>query len=248
MEMMDLRFDPKEIWLTPQVNTETERVDIMLWHPAWAKLERKQQATVAFLFLDEVLGEYGTHWWIGTVDFGAEKLAGAFPLEELAGYIAGLQEKYAWQKFAPGEGLTLYNTKESGNAPFPRSDILTQLTATPMLFRCYMESAGEFEDPLQGTGADYVYVSIPKAYFPEGKEVALRGQFEDLLDEALKTKAAGRCIGGALGRENAYIDLLLFDGRTSLNIVEQTLLRQKLPAGTMIEYFAREKRGQRIAL
>jgi hypothetical protein len=41
---------------------------------------------------------------------------------------------------------------------------------------------------------------------------------------------------------------MLFDGQSSLTVVQKTLRELNVPIGSMIEFFAREKRGQRIAL
>lgn len=248
IEMMNLRFDPKEIWITPQVDTEAEKVHVNVWHPAWMNLEVKQRATVVFLFLDEVFGEYGTEWWIGKVEYGSEKLAGAFPLEELGDFIAEVQGKHGWKKIAPGDEFTLFQTKDHGPRAFPRSDVLTQITAVPRLFRDFMECEGEYEDPIGNVGADYLYVSVPTSYFPRGKEADSRGQIEERLDAALRSKSLGRCIGGAFGKQRSYVDLLVFDGENSVKEVRETLSPLALPRGSMIEYFARNKRGQRIVL
>lgn len=247
IEIDGLRFDPKEIWVTPVIDKEDENIDITVWHPAWERIERRQQSTVTFLFLDEALGEYGTDWWIGCVEFGSSKLAGAFPLEELAVYVGKTAAEHGWKKHVPGSVWTLYRTKKS-SGDFPRGDIMTQNTCVPKLFNEFMESAGEYEDPLKGTGAYYVYISIDKSFFPKGEEVSRRGEIEEAVEKALAKIDGGRCVGGAFGTERSYSDFLIFDGDRSLNAIQQVLREQRVPAGTMIEFFAREKRGQRIAL
>ena len=247
IELDGIRFDPKEIWVTPSIDAERECIDITVWHPLWEKLPEGARATITFLFLDESLGEYGTGWWIGTISYGKDQLAGSFPLEELAEYAGAQQRDRGWKKYPPGQSLVLYSTKNSPR-DFPRADVLTQTTAVPKLFLEYMNLSGEYPDPFAGFGADYIYVSIDPAFFPAGQEVAKRGEVEDAIEQALLAHHAGRGIGGALGRERCYADFLIFDGARSLDLVRQTLLRLQVPPGTMIEYFAREKRSQRIAL
>lgn len=247
IEMHGLRFDPKEIWVTPTVDEEEEKIDLTLWHPAWEQLEDRQKYSITFIFLDEALGEYGTGWWIGEIALGKDRLSESFPLEELAGYVTGTSQKLGWKKLPPGECWTLYTIKEV-ERDFPRADIFSLTTAVPKLFKQYMNANGELEDPLAGTGADYVYVSIPKDFFPNGGEVAKRGELEDALTASLEGSSAGRVVSGAFGTERGYIDLLVFDGKRSLDAIQEVLRTQKVPKGTMIEFFAREKRGQRIAL
>ncbi|HWA28304.1 MAG TPA: hypothetical protein VG734_21830 [Lacunisphaera sp.] len=247
MGMFDQRFDPKEIWVSASVNESDEKIDLTVWHPAWEKLENRQKFTVTFLFLDEALGEYGTDWWIGEINHGKDKLAASFPLEELAAHVTATARQHGWKKHAPGELWTNYSVKQQTDA-FPRGDIFTLTTAVPRLFLGYMDADGELEDPLAGSGADYVYVSIARGHFPEGGEIDRRSQIEDAMEAALRKFSGGRSIGGAMGRERGYIDLLIYDGQRSLDAMQQALRAQKVPPGTMIEFFAREKRGQRIAL
>jgi hypothetical protein len=247
IEMSGLRFDPKEIWVSPSVDEQAQNVDLTIWHPAWEQITPQQRQTITFLFLDESLGEYGTDWWIGKIEFGQGRLRAAFPLDELSDYIGRVALERGWQKHIPGENWTLFRLKET-TGDFPRADIITQSTAVPRLFHDYMRSGGDLEDPLNGSGADYVYVSIDPDFFPKGEEVAKRGEIEDAITAALAAFHGGICIGGAFGRKRCYSDFMLFDGARSLTAIRSTLKALNAPGGTMIEHFAREKRGQRIAI
>lgn len=111
-----------------------------------------------------------------------------------------------------------------------------------------MDEKEGMSDLLAGSGADYIYVSIERAFFPKGAEVAKRSELEDALDTALRGQQSGQLIGGGLGSARGYIDLLIFDGLRSLEIVRTALKELNVPAGTMIEFFARDKRARRIAL
>lgn len=240
-------FDPREIWVTPSLDAEAEKIDLNIWHPAWTHLPDQQRWTVIFLFLDESLGEFGTQWWIGEVTWGEERLRTAFPLEELAEYVQKTVGEQGWKKYPPGESWTLFRFNP-GPRPFPRGDLITLTTSVPRLLREYMNAEGDLADPLEGTGADYIYVALEKEFFPPGRETEKRGELEDALENALRPGGRGRVIGGGLGTDLGYVDLLVFDGANSLEIVRSTLLNFPVPSGTMIEFFAREKRSHRIAL
>lgn len=247
IEMDDIRFDPREIWVTPEPDLENRCFDLKIWHPSWDHIEQTQKWTIVFLFLDEALGEYGTGWWIGEINFSKDKLAESFPLEELASFVDEIAAKHEWKKYPPGESYTLFELKP-GNMVYPRSDILLQTTSVSKLFHEYVEAEGQMEDQLAELGADYLYIAIAKEFFPRGDEVTKRREIEDALEAALKPSNAGRQIGSAFGTEFGYIDLLIYDGPRSLAIIKKVLQQLEVPSGTMIEFFAREKRSQRIAL
>ena len=140
------------------------------------------------------------------------------------------------------------NTNDIAGLCLSPLDIAVGSTMHPRLINEYLGAEGELEDPLSGTGADYVFVTFDARILPAGAEATARGEIEDALDQALKTSASGRLLGGAWGTTNAYIDLLLFDGPASLEMVQQVLREKSVPAGSTINYFAKEKRDSRIVL
>jgi hypothetical protein len=241
------KFDPMEYWLVPSVNLEDEKIDLQVWHPRFDSMDEKTRGFVLFLFLDEALGEYGTQRLIGKVSYNPKALGEAIPITELKDYVDRVQAQNEWRKLAPGEGGTIYQLGEP-HARFRRGDIISISTMNPKLLMQYLDAAGQLSDPLKGTGADYVYVSFERGWLPRGGEVAKRGEIEDCLDRVLKNARSGRLIGGAMGTENAYIDLMIFDGQNSLQIVRELLEAAKLPKETSINYFAKEKVGWRVVL
>ncbi|RYD49355.1 MAG: hypothetical protein EOP85_01765 [Verrucomicrobiaceae bacterium] len=247
IEIYGNRIDPKEIWVPPSVDQDEECVDLTIWHPSWTQIEKQQQWTIALLFLDAILGEYGTGWWIGQIRLENDQLANSFPLAELRSFIDETSERTGWRKYPPGKGMFVYRINPP-ETKFPRSDLISLSTAVPDLSMAHLRVEGMLKDPLEGTGADFLFIAIPKAFFPKGQEVAKRGEVEDAIDAALKSKASGRCVGGGFGTERGYVDLLIFDGRRSLTIIIETLSSHNLPEGTSIEYFAKEKSTDRILL
>jgi len=229
------------------VDKEEEVIDLTVWHPMFPQLEERARWTVLFLFLDEVLGEIGTQNWIGNIEMNDRQLANAIPLKELPAFVKQTQAQHEWTKGEPGQYWSVYQLPE-GEETFPRSDVMFGSTCAMKLTQEYMEAKGELEDPLEQSGADYVYVTFHPSILPKGREVEERGKIEDALLEALQSADSGLHIGSAFGTENVYIDLLLFDGEESLAIVQEVLREMKLPKGTSIHFFAKEKRGRRVVL
>jgi hypothetical protein len=241
-------LDPMEFWLTPEIDSEAEKVNLTVWHPLYARVEEDERRLGAFfLFLDEVLGEYGTGQWIGEINPSDNQLAEAMPLTELYGFIDNLETEKGWQKLLPGEGAVAYEREDDGDR-FPRDDIVVGSTTLFELVNAYDGAEGQLEDPLAGTGADYIFLSMDREFFPQGQEMDKRDAIENALNAALEPEHSGRVLGGAFGTRFAYLDLLLFDGPASLQIVERVLREQNLPAGTAINFFAKEKSDQRIVL
>lgn len=245
LEIAGVSFDPLEFWVTPTLNRQSEKLDIQAWHPRFGSMAERERWTVLFLFLDEVLGEYGTQQWIGEIELGQERLTESIPLEELRDYTQCVQAETGWKKMPPGEIAVLYQMNTPHDR-FLRGDVVTGTTMHARLLSEYLKAEGELEDPLAGTGADFVFVTFDAESLPKGNEAAARGKIEDALEAALKTSAAGRLLGGAWGTRHAYIDLLLFDGAQSLEIVRDALRTRSVPAGASINYFAKEKRGHRV--
>jgi hypothetical protein len=247
IKLGDQDFKPVEFWITPEVNNETEKIDITAWHPLFDRLNENDRLRPLFLFLDEVLGEFGTEQWIGEIKLGDRRLAEAIPLSELSGLVTDLEKTKGWKKFPPGTAMALYRCKQP-NTRFLRGDIVIGQTAQMKLINEYLRAEGKLKDPLAGTGADYVFVSFDVGFLPEGKQVDARGAIEDALDAALKAGHQGRILGGAMGTKSAYIDLLVYDGVASLEVVKQVVKERKLPKGTGIHFFAEEKRSQSLSL
>lgn len=239
-------FDPKEFWLVPHVDEQAEQIELLVWHPAFPKLEERARWTAIFLYLDEVLGELCTQSFIGEITIGDSRLAEAIPLKELPSFVDATVEKHGWTIDAPGELWSSYQTKEPTRGVL-RGDIIAGSTAVFALIREVKEGRLE-PDPLEGTGAEYVYVAFSRSELPSGNEVEARGVIEEALTEALQPSGSGMVIGGAIGLDYAYIDLLLFDGKTSRGIVKKVLQEKGLGRGTSIEQFARARAAERIAL
>ncbi len=241
------KFDPMEFWVTPAIDPEREKIDVVAWHPKFEVLEKQLRSTVLFLVLDELLGEYGTDQCIGQIEMGEQKLGDAIPLTELLEFVERTKASEGWKKYPPGDCYTAYECKET-HERFLRGDVFVGSTANFSLIRDYGNAEGELDDPLKGTGADYIFVSFDNTILPKGNEAHARGEMEEALEVVLEPAASGRVFGGAYGTKNAYIDLMIYDGSNSLEIVKRVLRERKLPAGTEIHFFAKEKRGHRIVL
>ncbi len=240
-------FKPIEFWIVPYVNKQSEKIDISVWHPSIQRLPEKARFMALFLMLDELLGEHGTQNWIGEIKFSEDQLRKAIPIAELRDVISDAQREHGWKKYAPTETYSGYSLKES-DSEWLRSDTVAGSCRFFRLLRDYFDAEGPCEHPLPDLGVDFVFVAIPTSHFPKGTEVAGRGEIEDDLITALEAEASGISIGGATGYTNCYIDLALYDGARSLEIVQKVLRKRRVPKQTCIHFFTTDRGKEVIAI
>lgn len=245
MRLGSMEFNPLEFWITPHVDEQEEEIEITVWHPKFPQMEDRSRWLVTYLWLDEILGELGTQSWIGEIQLEDNRLADAMPLKEFASFVKATVQQQDWKVSIPGETWATYSgvDPESGTL---RKDIVAGCTSLFTLIQ-NIEDGHIDEDPLEGTGAELVYVTLPREVLTPGQEAESRGVYEDALTAVLEPES-GEVIGGATGIDHAYIDLLLYDGQASIDLVVKTLRKQGLGEGTTIEYFPRDKAKQRVVL
>ncbi len=247
LEIDNQSFDPLAFWVIPRVDELHERLDLKVYHPDFQKLEERMRWTVIFLYLDEVLGEVGTQNWIGEIEPGDRELRDAMPLRELPSFIESVAKDYGWKKGSPGETWTSFHLESPADSAALRQDIIAGTTCQIVLI-AESETGHLDPDPLEGSGAEYLYLAFPASHLPKGNEVAARAELEEALEDALAGASSGRVLGGALGLKHGYIDVVIFDGPRSIDLIEATLKPFNLPEGTTLERFAKAHASERREL
>jgi len=240
IDIKGLKVELKAMWVNTVVNNENEKIDITIWHHNFPDIEENDRHMITFIILDEVLGEYGTDNWIGEINYSDQAMKESMPVAELKDYVHQLHSETGWKKYAPTEVYSSYKIPELEKT-FPRSDTFIGTTANFNLVRDFLYAEGVMESPLEGTGADFVYISCNCSILPKGREVDFRGDIEDVLCEALEAEGYGKVFGGATGHQNFYVDIVIFDGEKSLDIIKSVLCAQKLPSDTTIHYFDKKR-------
>lgn len=232
----DHEFEAADVLIEFEVNEEEEVLDIVIWHPNYIE-DDDINSQVAFIFLDEVMGEIGTEMWIGNIELGGEKPENGIPLKSLATEVVAAASMHDWEKLAPDKKHVEYSVPEPKDG-YPRSDTIAGSTCHFALIGEFMEQEGLLDnDPLLGTGAHFLYLSIDAQNFPEDDEAAYRVEIAQHIDDMLIERGAGRVLGGATGYDNAYIDLVIFDGQNSLDLIEQSMQLQNHAATYRVERF-----------
>jgi hypothetical protein len=205
------------------VDAEEERVDIVAWHPSLALVPEEHHLQILFLLLDEAMGEFGTETWIGKIaiepfEAGTENTT----LDKLPAFVRKAGDYYKWQKYSPLETYTVFQIEERTDDEQPIRFCGT--TCIPDLINELIANEGQLEDnPLEGTGAELVYIAIDASDFPDGEHVNFRSKIEDAVSSALQADLSGRTLGGAFGPGEALIDVLILDGENSRQIIKDSL-------------------------
>ena len=224
-----------DVRATPIVDVESQCVDLQVWHPLFEKLDEDGRWQILYLFLDEVLGEFGTQTWLGNLEFepGEHNLS----LIDLPPYLNRLQDQHEWEKHSPLEEYTGYQTNEPV-VGYPRSDVIAGYTLYPhLIFQYGQQGEPVEEDPIEGTGAEFVFVTIDNKYLPEDDPTVGREEIERIVVESLGESAW--LIGGATGIESSYLDFLLLRGDESKQKIQQALQSLNVDLGSEILSFCK---------
>jgi hypothetical protein len=246
IQLGEVEFDAQEFWLAPRVDEEEENIAITVWHPLHSKVEERVELMALLLFLDEVLGEIGSQNWIGHIELGDHRLADSIPLAELPAFVAKVASETGWKRGGPGEMFSLYERKNPERGSLRQDIFIGVNRQMALIAEC--EDGMLDPDPLEGFGADYMFMAFDIRILPEKNEATRRGEIEDALTAALDREKQGCVLGGAMGQQYGYIDLLLWDGAASIETVKRVAREQGLPTGTTLEYFAKARRRDRIRL
>jgi len=242
----DLKFRPIEFWVTPEIDEEEEQIDLMLWHPLIEKAEERLCMHALFLILDEILGEFGTTRWIGTVEFSQKRLAESMPISELKEFIEETSSSRAWKMRTPVDTWSVYKIPPENRSAAPRMDTIGGTSGCWNVLRSFLDDPRKFEDPFLKMGAAWVYVSFPSAVLPESGQVDARENMADVITSALEQDHSGIPLGGAIGDRLAYMDFLIFDGERSIARIREAARKSGLPADARLEFLDPRRSGMAL--
>ena len=236
IEIEGVNFSSADVRFGVEVDLEKEVVDVVVAHPNFVE-DDDINSQVAFIFLDEALGEVGTEMWVGKIELAGLESKTPIAIKSLATEVVSLASMHQWEKQTPEKTYTGYSVEKPGEG-YPRSDTIAGATCHFKLVGEFMEREGLLSgDPVASHGAQFVYLSIDAKDFDEENEVQQRVEIEERLNELLTERGSGRVLGGATGISHAYIDLMLVDGEASINLVQQSMELQNLATRYRIEPF-----------
>ena len=208
----DQEVDMDTLLIGTSIDDENEQVDIEAWHPVFEHIEENDRFQILFLLLDEALGEFGTQKRIGEIRFSP--CENAIKLIALPDFLDKLWKEKEWNNLSPLETYSGYQSEPSDE--FLRSDTISGFTCLPEVVFEYLNNDGFVNsNPVVGTGADLVFIELTQAGVEHCDDpLDYRSKIEDEVQAHL-AGGGGVVTGAATGIENAYIDVLIFDGDRS---------------------------------
>ena len=157
-----------------------ERLNILMWHPAFASLPREGRARLGFLILDTALGEDGVERWLGQIDWAESPVDRSLPIADLPDEVSRFATEATGDQFALYQGPSLRTGKPL---------ILNLNTALKHIDHIGKEHLLTVSIPSLSAGANGM---------PAAEETARLEPVEDQLDVDLKEVAVmGRLTGDA---------------------------------------------------
>ncbi|WP_193214477.1 hypothetical protein [Luteolibacter marinus] len=243
----DLTFRPIEFWVTPEIDEENEEVDLVLWHPLIEKSEDGLCMQALFLVLDEIFGEFGTSRWIGKIEFSKKRLAESMPIAELKDFVAETSAARGWKMRSPVDTWGSYSiSPEKRNKGRHRLDTIAGTCGCWPVLSAYLRDPADFEDPFRELGASWIYLTVPTSSLPEDRLVESREEMAEIIHSSLAMGRHGIPLGGAIGEKSSYLDFLIFDGRRSIEIVQNAARKAGMPADTRLDFL--DSRRQSLPL
>ena len=224
IEVGDACIDTTTMLINTEVDDENQVINLQAWHPAFEELDENGRYNIAFLLLDESLGEYGTQSKLGKIELkpSSEDRPLAKPLASLPGYLETLWADKGWEENSPLETYTGYQAEPTDN--FVRSDTIAGYTNVPEVVVAYLDNDGKLdEDPVNGTGASFYFVKLDRGELPEDHDpLAFRTEIETEVARRI-AGGGGYVIGGATGTNYSYVDVVIFDGERSLAAIREAI-------------------------
>lgn len=206
---------------------ENKTFHISYYEKNLCAMPKNESYGAMWIMLENTLGEGVSFKYIDTIEAVGNREDGMIPLTELKKYIKDTLKYHREQFFENPKDL--YRTykldpKESDELRF---DVIIGSTCLMAVVADYYNDSAEIFDHANSFGAQAIYIAFPNGDDLNGKEILnFRHEIEDrITDEILKPMNLGQVIGGAMGTDSSYIDLIVYDLYAFIEKVKP-LLRQ----------------------
>ena len=95
----DIGIHPFDVTVVVESDPATEELHLTVGHPDFGRMDEALQLLVVFRLLDDLLGEDGADFWVGSVDVVPHPLPWGIPFVDLAGEVDGQAETATGQQW-----------------------------------------------------------------------------------------------------------------------------------------------------
>ena len=217
LQMHGAKVEAGKVMISLSIEENASKADIQFYSKGLASLSENECYSAFYILMENTIGEGLARTCVGNVELVKKRGLTMFPLtkleEKLArklckdGKIPDLAEQYFTYRFEPREDELL------------RSDIFIGTGNFGAIINDYYAGEGRCFNDFAGCGATaaFLFYSYDEETESERKEVlAQRYEIMDRLEEEVlgargSGKNIGLMLGGAMGTQYAYIDILLYD-------------------------------------
>lgn len=216
IRMNDVSASASGVQVGMEYNEQRNSFALRFWGESLQEAEPQLAFTIFYLLMEHSIGEGASHIFIEDVQRAAAPEEGFFPLNRLEEQMRKAIGDAGKEFYTlPSERYTLYELEPEKDGE-PRFDVIFGTTCFTGLVGDYYEDDATNADGFLSCGAKAVYLCFPTAGRDGQKVLDLRHQLQDRLEaEVLGERGSGRelgiLLGGAIGNERAYIDLLVYD-------------------------------------
>lgn len=229
--MYGIRVSTEDIRVSTGYDPEDNTFRLRFYHPALCSLPEEQCLNAFYILLELTIGEGLSTVYVGDVAQAPSMEEGMFPLTELEGRIEEAIDAMGHSRVtSPEELYTSYQftPQEDGSL---RQDVIAGVTCYTGLLNDYYAGETLNADALAACGAKACFLFFPYGGADRGDVLQSRYDLEERLQrEVLGPRGSGQesgmVLGGALGVDYAYIDLLLYDEPTFMQRVRPFLASQ----------------------
>ncbi|MBP6732738.1 MAG: hypothetical protein KA149_11805 [Chitinophagales bacterium] len=230
---------PADTFIYANLDEERRHFNIKVHHQSFTQLPEKDRTIISFLLLDEALGEYGTEMFVGKLETTTSRNEGDIDLVTFRKRVDGYKAEIEFDgEMTPDQLHSLYSIKPEEKSKYAlREDVYVINTSNIELFENYGKS-----NLLEKFGANYIFAVISMSLFDMETFLDQREEISDKVDLEMQSANDGFVVGFATGKLNCYMDLIIFDGETSINKLIATLQKSYPALHGSIHYIEKEKK------
>lgn len=219
LQIGDTRMSAADILV--DVNYNEGKFNLEFYNGTLAGMDENQAYHIFFLVLDLTLGENISIGFTGAVHKAENQADSMISLSELLGHIQKTleeNEREIPEDYNPSSNYFAYSMtpdEDAGMELDPRFDIIAGFTRMNALLNDFYDNESTTFDMFEENGAKAAYITIARTDEDHNADLDIRNEITDKIEEALGLDGSGEELGAvagqAIGINNTYIDLLLYD-------------------------------------